>query len=51
MQQAVYSNLKLMKDTLTPEQYRKYVILLNVTHNNNIKKGISSMPDTYLVAY
>ena len=28
-------NLKLMKKVLTPEQYRKYVVLLNVTNNNN----------------
>ena len=35
MRQAVYGNLKLMKKVLTPEQYRKYVILLNVTNNNN----------------
>ena len=24
-----------MKKVLTPEQYRKYVVLLNVTNNNN----------------
>lgn len=35
MHQAIYGNLKLMKKVLTPEQYRKYVILLNVTNNNN----------------
>ena len=35
LRQAVYGNLKLMKKTLTPEQYRKYLILLNVTNNNN----------------
>ena len=35
MRQAVYGNLKLMKKVLTPEQYRKYVTLLNVTNNNN----------------
>ncbi len=35
MHQAIYGNLKLMKGALTPEQYRKYVTLLNVTHNNN----------------
>ena len=35
MRQAVYGNLKLMKKILTPEQYRKYVTLLNVTNNNN----------------
>ncbi len=40
--QAVYGNLKLMKQTLTPEQYRKYLILLNVTNNNNREKGIST---------
>ncbi len=34
---AVYGNLKLMKETLTPEQYTKYAKLLNVTLNN---KGI-----------
>ena len=32
MRQAVYGN---MKKVLTPEQYRKYVVLLNVTNNNN----------------
>ncbi len=35
MHQAVYGNLKLMKKVLTPDQYRKYVTLLNVTNNNN----------------
>ena len=35
MRQAVYGNLKLMKKALTSEQYRKYVLLLNVTNNNN----------------
>ena len=35
MHQAVYGNLKLMKQVLTPDQYRKYVTLLNVTNNNN----------------
>jgi len=34
-QKAVYANLKLMKSTLTEEQYRKYVRLLNVTMQNN----------------
>ena len=35
MHQADYGNLKLMKKVLTPDQYRKYVTLLNVTNNNN----------------
>lgn len=34
---AVYGNLKLMKQTLTKEQYTKYLKLLNVTLQN---KGI-----------
>lgn len=34
---AVYGNLKLMKKTLTDEQYKKYVRILNVTLQN---KGI-----------
>ncbi len=33
--EAVYGNLKLMKQALTAEQYRKYVTLLNITNNNN----------------
>ncbi len=48
MYQAVYGNLKLMKKVLTPEQYRKYVVLLNVTNNNNRLMGIEAMPDSYL---
>lgn len=35
MHNAVYGNLKLIKKVLTPDQYRKYVTLLNVTNNNN----------------
>lgn len=48
MREAVYGNLKLMKKALTPDQYRKYVILLNVTYNNNRLMGINSLPDVYL---
>lgn len=36
MQQAVYGNLKLMKDVLSTEQYRKYLTLLNVTNSNRM---------------
>jgi hypothetical protein len=32
---AIYGNLKLMKKTLTTEQYSKYLRLLNVTLYNN----------------
>lgn len=39
LQKAVYGNLKLMKEALTADQYRKYVILLNVTNNNNRLTG------------
>ncbi|MDH6305556.1 hypothetical protein M2459_002025 [Parabacteroides sp. PF5-5] len=49
MHQAVYGNLKLMKEALTPAQYRKYLVLLNVTNNNYRAMGIQAMPDdTYL---
>ena len=36
MQQAVYANLKLLKEVLTPEQYKKYIGLLNVTNYNRL---------------
>jgi len=36
MQQAVYANLKLLKNVLTPEQYKKYIGLLNVTNYNRL---------------
>lgn len=34
LQNAVYGNLKLMKGTLSPEQYAKYIKLMNVTLQN-----------------
>ena len=34
LQQAVYGNLKLMKETLNEKQYNQYVRLLNVTLQN-----------------
>ncbi|MDH6357603.1 hypothetical protein [Parabacteroides sp. PF5-9] len=48
MHQAVYGNLKLMKEVLTTEQYRKYVTLLNVTNNNNRVLGHTVVSDVYL---
>lgn len=42
LREAVYGNFKLMKRTLTNEQYRKYVQLLNVTLKN---KGLDSYMD------
>lgn len=48
MYQAVYGNLKLMKKTLDPGQYRKYVTLLNITNNNNRILGGNTLPDVYL---
>lgn len=47
LQKAVYGNLKLMKEALT-DQYRKYVILLNVTNNNNRLTGAVTFTDIYL---
>lgn len=51
MHQAVYGNLKLMKNALTPEQYRKYVVLLNVTNNNNRLAGINAFPEMIPTEY
>lgn len=48
LQKAVYGNLKLMKEALTADQYRKYVILLNVTNNNNRLTGAVTFTDIYL---
>ena len=48
LQKAVYGNLKLMKEALTADQYRKYVILLNVTNNNNRLTGAVTFTDVYL---
>lgn len=48
LQKAVYGNLKLMKSTLSDNQYRKYVTLLNVTNNNNRLTGAVTFTDIYL---
>ena len=48
LQKAVYGNLKLMKEALIADQYRKYVILLNVTNNNNRLTGAVTFTDIYL---
>lgn len=47
MQQAVYGNLKLMKNALTNEQYRKYVALINLTNNNKQAIVMNTADDTY----
>lgn len=44
MKEALLVNMKLMKDALNEEQYRKYVTLLNITNNNN--KILKEMPLT-----
>lgn len=48
MYQAVYGNLKLMKEALSPAQYRKYVTLLNITNNNNRTLGVNTFSEVYL---
>ena len=45
--QAVYGNLKWMKGTLSEDQYRKYLTLINVTNNNN-RLFSAGYGDTYL---
>lgn len=37
LRQAIYGNLKLMKQTLSKEQYAKYLTIMNITLSN---KGI-----------
>lgn len=50
MEQAIYGNLKLMKETLTEDQYRSYLGLLNLTYNNRSKMlRADSLQDTYWV--
>lgn len=50
MKEAIYGNLKLMKQSLTTEQYRKYVTLLNVTYNNRHQTNIDTVSDVYLAS-
>lgn len=45
---AVYGNLKLMRKVLDEAQYRKYLVLLNVTNNNNHLEGDMVFPDVYM---
>lgn len=47
MRQAVYGNLKLMREALNEDQYRKYVTLLNVTNNNN-RMLEQPLPDVFV---
>lgn len=43
--QVLFGNLKLMRETLTQEQYRKYLVLINVTNSNRLMD--SATPDYY----
>ena len=51
MQQAVYANIKLLKEVLSPEQYRMYIGLINVTNYNRLlsEKTIDSDDIYYAV--
>lgn len=45
LREAVYGNFKLMKKTLTDEQYKKYVYLVNVTlRNKGLDSSLEGMP-------
>ncbi len=46
MDRALQVNLKQMKETLSEEQYRSYVKLLNVTSNNQLLSN--NLTDSYL---
>ncbi len=48
MYQAVYGNLKLMKGVLEPEQYHKYVTVLNITNNNKKVLNVPGASNNYL---
>lgn len=50
MHEALYGNLKLMKKALSKEQYRKYVMLINITNNNNQTLGVNTFPEVYMAA-
>lgn len=47
-QNALLANLKLMKKTLTKDQFRKYVALINVTRANQDVKTSNPVLDSYL---
>ncbi|MCK9343199.1 MAG: hypothetical protein M0P33_04735 [Massilibacteroides sp.] len=47
MHEAIFSNLKLIRDVFTEGQYRKYVEVLNVTYNNNQLLN-TDLSDVYL---
>jgi hypothetical protein len=45
---ALYGNLKLMKEALTPDQYKKYLQLINATVNNKGLQNLVYTPDALL---
>lgn len=45
--EAIFSNLKLIRDVFTEGQYRKYVEVLNVTYNNKQLLN-TDLSDVYL---
>jgi hypothetical protein len=48
LHEALYGNLKLMKETLTAEQYKKYLLLINTTVNNKGLQSLVSTPEALL---
>ena len=46
MEQAIFTNLKLLKEELTEDQYRKYVAILNVTYNNQRLESLDTLVNT-----
>ena len=50
MQQAIYANLKLLKDVLTSDQYKKYLFLLNITNYHRIQAERGSAFDNIYLA-
>lgn len=46
-QQILYSNFKQLKNTLSEEQYNKYVAIVNLTYHNRLTES-SRVADVYL---
>jgi len=49
-QEAVYTNLRSMREVLTEAQYRKYIAVFNVTNNHYLAAEITASHDFYYMA-
>jgi hypothetical protein len=49
--QVLYGNLKLMKETLSEEQYKKYLRVINATHTNRMLAALNEADNNYAGSY